>query len=127
MMPANRSERGFLSISAIFGLALVGAVIFLAIKLLPAYITNYQLQDAMDSLARNATYTPITEAELKKEVLKQARGLGILLEDRQVTVEKATGSSVGIAIHYEVPVDLVARQVVLKFDTEAGNRNIVSR
>ena len=127
MMPANRSERGFLSISAIFGLALVGAAIFLAIKLLPAYITNYQLQDAMDSLARNATYTPITEAELKKEVLKQARGLGILLEDRQVTVEKATGSSVGIAIHYEVPVDLVARQVVLKFDTEAGNRNIVSR
>ena len=127
MMPANRSERGFLSISAIFGLALVGAVIFLAIKLLPPYITNYQLQDAMDSLARNSTYTPITEAELKKEVLKQARGLGILLEDRQVTVEKATGSSVGIAIHYEVPVDLVARQVVLKFDTEAGNRNIVSR
>ena len=127
MMPANRSERGFLSISAIFGLALVGAVIFLAIKLLPPYITNYQVQDAMDNLARNSTYSPITEAELKKEVMKQARGFGVPLDDRQVTVEKATGSSVGIAIRYEVPVDLVARQVVLQFNVTAGNRNIVSR
>jgi len=127
MMPANRSERGFLSISAIFGLALVGAVIFLAIKLLPPYITNYQVQDAMDNLARNSTYTPITEADLKKEVMKQARGLGVPLDDRQVTVEKTTGSSVGIALHYEVPVDLVARQIVLKYEINAGNRNILAR
>ena len=126
-MHANRSERGFISFSVILGLAFVGALIFLAIKLLPPYITNYQFQDAMDNLARSATYSPITEAELKKEVMKEARRIGVSLEDRQVTVQKTTGSSVGIAVHYEVPVDLMARQVVLQYNVTAGNRNIVSR
>ena len=127
MMPANRSERGFLSFSALFGLVLVAALIFVSIKLLPPYISNYQFQDGIDNLARTATYSPITEADLRKEVIKQGKELGIPLDDRQVAVQKVTGSSVSIVVHYEVPVDLLARQVVLKFDPAAGNRNIVSR
>lgn len=127
MMPANRSERGFLSFSAMFGLVLIAAMIFVSIRLLPPYITNYQFQDAMDTLARTATYSTITEADLRKEVMKEARSMGIPLEDRQVTVQKTTGSSVAIAIRYEVPVDLLARKVVLKFETAAGNRNITAR
>ena len=115
MMPANRSERGFLSFSALFGLALVAALIFVSIKLLPPYITNYQFQDYIDGLARTATYNPITEADLRKQIIKEARGFGIPLEDRQVAVQKVTGSSVSIVVRYEVPVDLLARQVVLKF------------
>ena len=127
MMPANRSEGGFLSFSALFGLALVAALIFVSLKLLPPYITNYQFQDYLDNLARTATYSPMAEADLRKEIIKEARGYGIPLEDRQVAVQKTTGSSVSIAVHYEVPVDLLARRVVLKFDPAAGNRNIVLR
>ena len=127
MMPAHRSECGFLSFSALFGLALVGALIFVSLKLLTPYISNYQFQDYIDSLARSATYTQMTEADLRKEIIKEARGYGIPLEDRQLAMKKVTGSSVSIVIHYEVPVDLLARQVVLKFDPSAGNRNIVSR
>ena len=126
-MPANRSEGGFLSFSALFGLVLVAALIFLSLKLLPPYITNYQFQDYIDGLARTATYNPITEADLRKQIIKEARGFGIPLEDRQVAVQKVTGSSVSIVVRYEVPVDLLARQVVLKFEPAAGNRNIVSR
>ena len=127
MMPANRSERGFLSFSALFGLVLVGALIFVSIKLLPPYIANYQFQDYIDNLARTATYTRVTEADLRKEIIKEARGYGIPLDDRQVAVQKVTGATVSIAVRYEVPVDLLARQVVLKFNPAAGNRNIVSR
>ena len=126
MMPANRSERGFLSFSALFGLALVAALIFLSLKLLPPYITNYQFQDGIDNLARTATYSPMTEADLRKEVMKQARDLGLALQDKQVVVEKDR-TTVNIKISYEVPVDLLARQVVLKFEPAAGNRNIVAR
>ena len=127
MMPVNRSERGFISFSALFGLALLAALAFVSIKLLPPYISNYQFQDYIENLARNATYTPVTEADLRKEIIKEARGYGIPLEDRQVAVQKVTGATVNIAVHYEVPVDLLARQVVLKFAPAAGNRNIVSR
>lgn len=126
MKPTNRSERGMMSFSTILGLAIVAAIIFLAIKLLPPYISNYQFQDAMDNLARTATYSAASEADLRKDVMREARSLGIPVEDRQVAVQKA-GGSVAIAIRYEVPVDLLARRVVLKFEASAGNRNIVLR
>jgi hypothetical protein len=126
MKSANRDERGFISFSSILGLAIMMAVVFSAIRLLPPYIANYQFQDSIDNIARNATYSQITERDLRTQVIKQATDLGIQLKDPQVTVQKDR-STVNIAITYEVPVDLVARQVVLKFAPAAGNRNITAR
>ena len=127
MNSANRSERGGGSFSAILGLAVIAAVIFAAIKLLPPYIANYQFQDYIDNTARTATYSPITEADLKKEIMSRGRELGIPLQDRQVAVQKVRGGSVNIAITYEVPVDLIVRQVVWRFAPSAGNKNITAR
>jgi len=126
MTSSNRGQRGFISFSAILGLAIVVAVVFSAIRLLPPYIANYQFQDSIDNIARTATYSQITERDLRNQVMKQATDLGIQLDDRRVTVQKDR-STVNIQISYEVPVDLVARQVVLKFAPTAGNRNITAR
>jgi hypothetical protein len=127
MNSANRSERGGGSFSVILGLVVIAAVVLLAIRLLPPYIANYQFQDYIDNTARTATYSAITEADLKKEIMGRGRELGIPLEDRQVAVQKVRGGSVNIAITYEVPVDLIARQVVLRFAPSAGNQNITAR
>ena len=126
MKSANRCERGFVSFSVILGLAILAAVIFSAIKLLPPYIAAYRFQDAIDNLARSATYSTVTEADLRRDVMRQARDVGIQLQEKQVVVQKDR-TTVNIAISYEVPVDLLARQVVLKFAPAAGNRNIVAR
>ena len=126
MTPVARSERGFLSFSAILGLVVFAVLVFLALRLVPPYITNYQLQDSLENLARTVTYSPVGESDIRKEIIKQARELGVPLKDQQVVVQKA-GGSVAIAVRYEVPVDLWARQVVLKFEPSAGNRNIMSR
>ena len=126
MKSANRCERGFVSFSVILGLAILAVTVFAAFRLLPPYIANYQFQDAIDNLARTATYSTITEADLRKDVMRQARDVGIQLQDKQVVVQKER-SSVNIQISYEVPVDLLARQVVLKFAPAAGNRNITAR
>ena len=125
-MSVRRSERGFLSFTAILGLLFVVVMIFLAFKLLPHYINNYQLQDEIENLARTATYSVATESEIRKAIQSRANELGLRLEDRQITVRKGRGT-VDIAVHYEVPVDLLARQVVLTFDPGAGNRNITAR
>ncbi len=101
-------------------------MIFLGIKLLPPFITNYQLQDAVESLARTATYSPMSEADIRKSLLQRARDAGITLDERQVFVRKARGS-VDIEIRYAVPVDLLVREVELSFTPSAGNRNITSR
>ena len=127
MKSANQSERGFISFSAILGLVIVVATIFSAVRLLPPYIANYQFQDYIDNTARTATYNSVSEADLKKEVMARARELGITLQDRQLEVRKVRGGSVSIRTTYDVPVDLIARQVVLHFEPSAGNQNIVSR
>ena len=59
MNSANRSERGGGSFSMILGLVTIAAVVVLAIRLLPPYIANYQLQDYLDNTARTATYSPL--------------------------------------------------------------------
>ena len=122
-MSTAHSERGFLSLSGILGLLVLVAVIFLAIRLLPPYITNYQLQDEIETLARAATYSPASETDVRKDLLSRARSLGIQLDENQVVVRKGVGT-VDIAVRYEVPVNLIARRVVLKFEPGAGNRNI---
>ena len=126
LMPMNRSERGFLSFSAILGLLFFAALIFLAFKLLPPYINNYQLQSEIENLSRTATYNRMSEPDVRNAILDRANELGIELGERQVIVRKSTGS-VDIAVHYEIPVNLLVRQVVLTFDPAAGNRNIAAR
>ena len=125
-MPMNRSERGFLSFSAILGLLFFAALIFLAFKLLPHYINNYQLQSEIESLSGTATYNRTSESDIRNAILDRANELGIELSGRQVIVRKA-GGAVSIAVHYEIPVNLLVRQVVLTFDPAAGNRNIAAR
>ena len=127
MKSANQSQRGFISFSVILGLAIVVVTVFASVRLLPPYIANYQFQDYLDNTARSATYSPVSEADLKKEIMSRARELGIPVQDRQVEVHKVRGGTVTIAITYDVPVDLIARQVVLHFAPSAGNTNIVAR
>lgn len=125
-VPVNRSERGFLSFSGIFALVVLAAMIFLGIKLLPPFIMNYQLQSAVESIARRATYSPMTEADIRKALMQEANEAGVPLDDRQVFVQKGRGT-VDIRVQYSVPVDLLVRQVELSFSPSAGNRNITSR
>ena len=125
-VPVNRSERGFLSFSGVLGLFVLAALIFLAIKLMPPYISNYELQDAVENIARMATYSTMSEADIRKTVLQQAKDAGVALEDKQVVVQKGRGT-VDIAVRYTVPVDLLVRQVELKFSPSAGNKSITAR
>ena len=126
-MRASRSERGAFTLSTIISLLVFAALVFLAFKLLPPFIDNYQFQDSITNLARTATYSQLmTETEIRKTIMKEAQELGIPLKDKQMAVEKM-GGSVNISVRYAVEVDLIARKVVLDFQPSAGNRNIVFR
>ena len=123
----QRCERGFLTFSGLLLLLVVAAIIFAAYRLLPPYIDNYQLQDSMEDIARTATYAQkMTEEEIRDQVLGQARQLGIPLRAEQVAVQRS-GTTVNISASYDVPVDLLVRQLDLQFSPAAGNRNIMAR
>jgi hypothetical protein len=119
-------EAGFLSVGGIFTALIVAAIIFAAYKLLPPYINNYQLQDSIETIARDATYSRTPESEIRQQVLSEARDLGINLGEDQVAVSR-TSTSVNITAQYRIPVDLLVRQLDLEFSPSAGNRNIVAK
>ena len=121
----GRPERGFLSLSVLFALLFLAALIFLAVRLFPPHLSNYRLQDAVENLAVRATYSQqMSESDIRREVIGRAREFGIQLENRQVVVKK-TRASVDIAVQYAVQVDLGMRQVELRFAPSAGNRNLM--
>lgn len=125
--PRRPRQAGAVTLSGMLLLLVLAAIVFAAIKLLPPYIDNYRLQDTLDTIARNATYSNrLSEADIRNEVLAEARELGIPLEPRQVNVQRS-GASVNIAVRYVITVDLLVRQVDLNFEPAAGNRNIMAR
>jgi hypothetical protein len=105
---------------------IIGAILFLAFKLLPPYINNYEMQDFLASISRNATYNRISEDDIRKEVMDEVRQMNMPIQPNQVTVARS-GPTVSIAIHYTVTVDLLVRQVDLEFAPAAGNRNILAK
>ena len=123
MTKADSSQRGFLSFSAILTLLIFAGLVFAALKLVPPYISNYELQDSIQNLALQASYSPMSEEEILKAVVSKATGYGIDLPAQQIKVQKGQGTVV-IAAEYTVPVDLYVRQVQLHFEPSASNRQI---
>src|SRR5581483_920374 len=101
-MRPEQSQRGLISISGVFSLVLLASLIFLGLRLLPPYISNYQLQDSIQNIALTASYTPMTEDDILKSVVSRASGYGIELAPKQVKVQKKSGSVVIVA-KYTVP------------------------
>jgi hypothetical protein len=125
-MRADRSQRGLVSISGIIALALVASLIFLGLRLLPPYISNYQLQDSIQNIALTASYTPMTEEDILKTVISRANNCGVDLGAKQVTVKKGNGTVIIVA-RYSVPIDLFVRHVDLQFEPSASNQNILTK
>lgn len=107
-------------------LVILAAMIFLALRLLPPYISNYQLQDAIQNIALTASYAPMTEEDILKSVLVRARGYGIELGPKQVTALKRNGNVIIVA-DYTVSVNLFLRQLDLHFAPSASNQNILMK
>ena len=123
---SRRAEAGFLNVTGILLILVVGAILFAAFKLLPPYIDNYRLQDYMESVARNATYNRMTESDIRSQIMNEVRELGIPIDENDVRIQRS-GATVNISIEYMITVDLLVRQVDLQFAPSAGNRNIMSK
>ncbi len=106
---------------AIFALLVVAAVAFVALKTIPVYVHNYELQDFIRQLAIRATVDRTSVEAVQNDILEEARELDlpIVRDDVKVVV-----SSYGVTINldYTVPVDLNVYVLQLHFTPSASNR-----
>lgn len=110
-------------LKAFIGIAIVVGAFYVAWNMLPPYFNNYQLQDALDDIARKNSYTTLSEDDIKKQVIAKAETEDIRLREEQVTVTR-TRDGVGISVKYQIHVDMIMHPVDLDFTANSLNKRI---
>lgn len=126
MAGLNRnSERGGSKLKLIMTLAIMGAMVFSAVKIVPAYFANYQLQDAVETESRFALtgYPRRSADDVRQEIYKKAQELGITTKPENIRVLMDNGS-VDIGLDYSVSFDLIVYQWIKDFHIHADNHTI---
>ena len=113
-------------LSPFIGVAIVGIVIYLGIKIAPPFINDWQFQDYIDGEARLDTYNNKSEQDIRKDVMKSARENDIPITDEKLVVQRGNGS-VTISTKYTVHVDLPGYPIDFNFNPASKNTNPVVR
>ncbi|HKW88676.1 MAG TPA: DUF4845 domain-containing protein [Candidatus Acidoferrales bacterium] len=105
----------------------LAGLVFSAVKIVPIYVENYDLLDAMQQEAR-FNFNPNTGVakspdDIRADIFKKVKELGIPIQPDNIQVTR-DGNRVTISADYSVPVDLVVYQFDLHFHPQADNTSI---
>jgi hypothetical protein len=109
-----RLQRGEGRLKAViyFGI-LIGAV-FVAVKVVPAYVAEYQLKDKITEQARFAIVNRLTDDQIKDSIFRTMQDLDIPAKRDDVKVAN-TNRGLQISVSYTVPVDFLVYQTEISF------------
>ena len=110
-------------VKALIGLLVVVTGFYVAWNMVPPYFNNYQLQDALDDIARKGSYTAQTDDDIKKAVIAKAETEDIKLREDQIVVSRVR-DMLGITVKYRIHVDMVVHPVDLDFTANSLNKRI---
>jgi hypothetical protein len=120
----RRAEEASGWFKALWSLAFLAAVTFVAIKTLPAYVNNFQLQDYIRELATQLSVRtkPVTPGEIRDEVVAfgQDHGIPLAADNVKVTISRR----ILIDLDYTVPVDLIVYTLRLHFRPSAESKTL---
>ncbi len=120
--PAYRlCERGEGKLKAIIYTAIVVFAIYSAIKIVPAYVKNYELQDKMQEQARFAVVNRYPEEKIRDIIFKEVQDLEVPVKREEIKIVSNTGV-VKIAMDYTVPIDLLVYRFDLHFTPSSENK-----
>lgn len=119
----RQPQRGGTKLNLLLTLAVVGAMLFTAVKIVPPYFANWQFQDAIETEARFAIVNRKVEDDVRNDVFKKMQELGIPGKRDDIRVSLNEGL-VNISLNYTVPIDLQVYQFILDFHPHADNRTI---
>src|SRR5262249_18190222 len=93
-------------LKALLGIAIIVGLFYFLWNWIPVKINNYQFQDALDDIARKASYTTRSDDDIKQMVIYKARSMDIAVKEDQVTVSHGP-EGLGITVRYHVHLDLL--------------------
>ncbi len=122
-MTSRNRQRGGGKIKTVIILAAIFSAIYTAVQVVPPYINDYELRDAMITHARFATAQRVPPEEVKEKVWQKIQELRIPAGRDDISVT-SSGRDLTIVVRYSVPIDLSVYQFDLKFNTRADSRGL---
>ena len=119
----RRMERGEGKLKTVVFIAMALLGIFLAFKLVPPYVSEYQLQDKMQEMARFGIVNHYTDEQIRDNVFKVVQDLDIPAKREDIKVS-VTQSLVKLSLDYSVPVDLLFYSTELHFTPSSENKSL---
>lgn len=118
-------QRGGGKLSFAITIIILGTMAFCAIKVVPSWFANYQLQDAITTEARfaTATYPKKTPEDIQGDIFKKAQELGVPAKKEDIKVS-SDGNLLSITLDYSVSYDLAVTQITHHFHLYADSRPI---
>jgi hypothetical protein len=123
-IPTRNGEKGAGYLKPILWSLILASIVYVGVKVIPVLVTEYEFQDSMQNIARNASANGGTVEKIRDAVLKEAekKELPVRSDDVKVT---AKGGNVRINVDYSVTVDLSVYQWTLNFHPAASNDSLL--
>lgn len=116
----SRKQAGRIGLGGLFVLALVCGTGFLAYKLVPPMVNNFQFDNDVQQETRLSTYNGDSDQAIQSKLFQQAQALNLPLDKDQIAISH-DGSRVSVQVQYAVAVRLPDRVVTLHFNDHASN------
>jgi len=121
---SKRSQRGEGKLKAIIYTVILLTAVYAAVKVVPAYVTEYELKDKITEQARFAVVNRYTEDQVREIIFKVIQDLDIPANREDIKVQ-ATNHGVMITVNYSVPVDFKVYKTELSFSPSSEGRDIM--
>jgi hypothetical protein len=117
----RHSQRGAGKLKAVIYTAVILLVVYAGVKIIPSYLSGYQLSDKMQEQARFAVVNRYTEEQIRDNIFKVMQELEIPAKRDDIKVS-ASNAIVKISLNYTVPVDLFFYHLDLNFSPSSENK-----
>ena len=110
----QRRQRGAGKLKAIVYTAILVVGVYVAFKIVPLYVADYQLKDKMAEQARFAVVNRYSDEQIRDVIYKTVQDLDIPAKREDIKVEH-TNHGLRISLDYTAPVDLMVYQTEWSF------------
>ena len=118
------AERGEGKLKAVIYTAIFVMAVYAAVKIVPAYVSEYQLVDKMQEQARFAVVNRYSEDQIRDNIYRTVQDLDIPAKREDIKVV-ATTAAVKVSLDYTVPIDLMVYRFDLHFSPTSENKSIL--
>lgn len=119
-----RSECGEGRLKAFIYTAILVIGVFMAFKLVPLYVAQYQLKDKMEEQARFAVVNRYSDDQIRDNIFRVIQDLDIPAKREDIKVSSTT-HGISISVDYTVPVDFLVYKTDMEFSSTSEGRDLM--